>query len=153
MKQYVREATIEDLDGLVDIRCKFLNVMERAEVPDLPIVTRAWLEQHIKNGTFKAWIADVDGQIVCCSGLMIVDYPPGYMASSDGQEGYILNIFTLPEWRGKGLASLIMEEIVNYMRKHKINRATLHTTEEARALYERHGFRATHTEMEWLLEA
>lgn len=153
MEQYVREAAIEDLDGLVDIRCAFLNSLERSDVSNLPIVTRAWLEQHLKNGSFKAWITEIDGKIVSCSGLMIKDYPPGYMHAPDGLEGYILNIFTLPEYRGKGLAGLMMKHIVAYLRKMGIHRATLHATEEARGLYERYGFKSTHTEMEWLLEA
>jgi GNAT superfamily N-acetyltransferase len=55
----------------------------------------------------------------------------------------VLNVFTEPEWRKRGAARLVMEEILRWAREEKLDRLVLHASDEARSLYEQMGFIAT----------
>jgi len=61
----------------------------------------------------------------------------------DGREGYILNIYTVPSWRRRGVARAIMCAILDYVRERSIAVATLHATPDGRPLYEAFGFQST----------
>ena len=51
-----------------------------------------------------------------------------------------MNVFTEPEWRRRGIAALLLEEIIEWSRKEFLDRLVLHASEEGRTLYGRVGF-------------
>ena len=55
----------------------------------------------------------------------------------------MLNDFTEPAWRRRGLAELLMHHVLEWARDQRLDRLVLHASAEARALYERLGFVAT----------
>jgi GNAT superfamily N-acetyltransferase len=59
-----------------------------------------------------------------------------------------MNMYTLPKWRGKGIASALIQETVAFVKGTSAKRIWLHTTEVARPVYERAGFVTSATEME-----
>jgi GNAT superfamily N-acetyltransferase len=58
----------------------------------------------------------------------------------------IVNVFTEPEWRQRGLAKLLMNTIIAWSREQNLDALVLHASDDGRALYEQLGFIAT-TEM------
>ena len=52
----------------------------------------------------------------------------------------IVNVFTEPEWRRRGVAKLLMEQIISWARAERLDRLVLHASDEGRALYEQMGF-------------
>jgi len=69
--------------------------------------------------------------------------PNGDAAISEGRHAIILNVFTEPEWRRRGVAALLIQHIIAWSREQRLDRLVLHASAEARALYERLGFIAT----------
>jgi predicted GNAT family N-acyltransferase len=65
-------------------------------------------------------------------------------------DGHIGRMAVLPAWRGKGVGSAILDELLAMASERGIQRIVLHAQTQARAFYERHGFR---TEGEEFLEA
>lgn len=61
----------------------------------------------------------------------------------EGRHAIILNVFTEPQWRRRGVAALLMNEIVRWAQNEKLDQLVLHSSPEARSLYERMGFNAT----------
>ncbi len=57
-----------------------------------------------------------------------------------GRHGVIVNVFTEPEWRRKGLAGMLLKQIIDWSRDEKLDRLLLHASANGRALYERLGF-------------
>jgi GNAT superfamily N-acetyltransferase len=53
----------------------------------------------------------------------------------------ILNVFTEPEWRRRGVAKLLLEEIIAWAREKRLDRLVLHASDEGQALYEGLGFK------------
>jgi GNAT superfamily N-acetyltransferase len=67
-------------------------------------------------------------------------------AMFDGEHGHLRGMAVLPEWRGTGVASLLLAAIENWLRAHGCRQVTLGTTELLRAalaFYEKNGFRRT----------
>jgi GNAT superfamily N-acetyltransferase len=54
-----------------------------------------------------------------------------------------VNVFTEPQWRRHGIASLLVEEIVAWSKDQRIERLLLHASAEGRSLYEQFGFVAS----------
>src|SRR5205085_7694692 len=89
---------------------------------------RAYFEKQIPSGEFIAWISEARGEVVATSGLVFWHRPPTSPGSS-GVEAYIMNMYTVPEWRGRGLASRLFEEVIEYVRSNAEGRVTMHDTE------------------------
>ncbi len=59
-----------------------------------------------------------------------------------------MNMYTLPAWRGRGVATALMQEIINYVQNTSARRIRLQTTKDGQPVYERCGFVFTHEDME-----
>jgi GNAT superfamily N-acetyltransferase len=86
-----------------------------------------------------SWVAEVNGQAVASGGLVIHSAPPS-IRNRRGLEGYVLSVFTAPEWRKQGMARGIMTAIIAYLREKGIAGVTLRATEEGCPLYLSLGF-------------
>lgn len=61
-----------------------------------------------------------------------------------------MNMYTLPEWRRRGVARAIMAAMLSWLQAQGISAATLHATPQGQPLYEQFGFAPTN-EMRVLL--
>jgi len=58
----------------------------------------------------------------------------------EGRQGTIVNVFTEPRWRRRGIAGLLVKEIITWSRNEQIDRLLLHASDKGRSVYERLGF-------------
>ena len=68
---------------------------------------------------------------------------PDGPAVAHGRHAIVLNVFTEPEWRRRGLAELLMRQVIAWAREERLDRLVLHASPQGRALYERLGFQGT----------
>lgn len=119
----IRTATQSDVAALVAI--------ERACFGDP--WTRAGLLETVQYETSRAFVAEFGGQVI------------GYvMARISGEEGEILNLAVLPEYRRRGIARCLLEEAIDAVTAAGVREAYLEVREsnaEALALYQAFGFR------------
>ena len=54
-----------------------------------------------------------------------------------------MNVFTEPQWRQRGIAGLLIKEIIIWSKYEQIARLVLHASDEGRSIYERLGFIAS----------
>ncbi|MFX0162016.1 MAG: GNAT family N-acetyltransferase, partial [Candidatus Hodarchaeota archaeon] len=64
-----------------------------------------------------------------------------------GREAYIMNMYTLPEWQNKGLATNLLKEIIKFIKETNVQRIRLHATEAGKKIYEKIGFVSVSSEM------
>jgi len=57
-------------------------------------------------------------------------------------------MYTLPEWRGRGVATQLVQEIINFVKKTDAKRIWLRTTKDGQKVYEQCGFTFTSHDME-----
>jgi GNAT superfamily N-acetyltransferase len=108
-----------------------------------------WLERMMVDGKYFGWIT-FDGEWpVASAGLMLMDWPPGPFDPVGEIRGYILNVFVEPEYRGRGLAMVVVEACMAESRRRGIQVITLHASDAGRPLYESLGFGPTN-EMRYL---
>ncbi len=144
-----RRATLEDVEVLVQLRLQLFR--ETGEMrsgtpsPEVVEMTRTYFQENLPAERFLAWIAETDRQVIGTSGLIFFEKPPTVKTH---REAYVMNMYTIPEWQRKGVASALLQEIISYVQTTSARRIWLRTTEAGRRLYEKHGFVPTKDELE-----
>ncbi len=66
---------------------------------------------------------------------------------ASGNKAYIMNMYTNPAYRRKGIATKILDMLVNDAKNKGITDISLETTDMGRPLYEKYGFIKMNNEM------
>jgi GNAT superfamily N-acetyltransferase len=150
----IRPGTAGDAETIVEHRRAMFFEMgyrEQELLNSMSASFRPWLRQKMLSGEYLAWVAVVEGgAIVAGLGLWLMDWPP-HMIGPGARRGNILNVYTDPGHRRRGLASRLMETALGWCRASGIRAVILHSSADGRVLYERLGFQATN-EMRILLD-
>ena len=142
-----RLATIADVEALVALRGAFLAEVSDAtgSEPELVTAMTQYFRATLPTGEFIAYLAEAQGRIVATSGLIFHRNPPS-LRNLIGTSGYVMNMYTLPEWRGRGIASAAAAS-AHRLSRQKGLRVSLHALPEAQALYAKAGFVPVDNEM------
>ncbi len=147
----IRQATTDDIDQLVQLRLLLFEeieeIVQNISVDVIRQATRAYLAKSLPQRTFLAWVAESENHIVATSGLVLFERLPA-PGNLSGQEAYILNMYTLPQWRGQGLATALLQEILRFAKETSIRRLWLNATQSGKPVYEKAGFLAESSAME-----
>ena len=142
-KDYViRPATLDDIDVLITLRLTMFRAMgfdDDSLLERIAVTCRTYFEQHLPTAQFRAWVADTTSSVVASIGLVVHSIPPS-PRNQIGQEGYLMNLVTLPGWRRQGIARALLIHVVEVLREEGIPVASLHTSADGRELYENLGF-------------
>jgi GNAT superfamily N-acetyltransferase len=117
-----------------DRNVQALDAMEHA--------SHAIFEEALRNGTYRGWFVEADGRIVSGGGVLLVTFQPSPRDPRPVRP-FIVNIYTEPPYRRRGLARRLMEEMVAWCRAEGYAGVSLHATDEGRPLYESMGFTPT----------
>lgn len=109
-----------------------------------------WVEPRLSAGTYLGWIVEHGEVAVAGAGLMILDWPPHFI-DPQPLRSYLLNVYTHPQHRGRGLARMLTQTALQETQRRGIRIMSLHASEFGRPLYEKLGFAATN-EMRIVLE-
>ncbi|HEX4055509.1 MAG TPA: GNAT family N-acetyltransferase [Tepidisphaeraceae bacterium] len=145
-------ATIEDVAALTDLRLAFL-----AEVSTAPAEAETrtaileYFSQAIPAGEFVAYIAVARSRIIATSGLVTHVHPPSSFHPT-GREAYIMNMYTDPAWRRRGIATKLVQMLIDHGRQNGCDRISLHTHPQGRSIYTKAGFSPIETEMRLTLQ-
>ncbi len=118
------EGTVEELDRMVE-------------------VASPWLARALADGSYHHWLAlDASGR-VCGGGGVLLSPWPANPKNPCTQRAVILNVYTEPEFRKRGIGRLIMMAIMAWVREQGLRSVNLHASSEGRPLYEKLGFEPT----------
>lgn len=142
----VRRASLDDVETLVRLRHDMQQELHEGHphgVPPEELVDaiRAYFQKELRGGHFAAFFAERDGEIGATGAVVVYDVPPG-PSNPSGTEAIIMNMYTVPKWRGHGLATLIMNELIRHGYQEGARRFWLRASEDGRAVYEKLGFEA-----------
>ncbi len=139
----IRRVTNEDLSGMTEARLDYLREMQgdrpSAYLKELQQSLELFFIQSIAEGSFIALLAEYEGKAVSYGG-MILKKIPGDLNQSSYLEGDILNMYTLPEYRRKGISSLILENLLAEAEKKGVSKVALHCSKDGEPLYRKYGF-------------
>jgi GNAT superfamily N-acetyltransferase len=142
----IRPATLADAEVIQRHRRSMFADMQYRDDSALDAMSERflpWLRRKMAAGEYLAWFAiSPDGEIAAGIGLWLMDWP-SHMIGPGAPRGNILNVYTEPSHRRRGLARSLMMAALGYCRESGIRAVILHASREGRALYESFGFEAT----------
>ena len=139
-----RPATLEDVPELVNLH--FMAISETNGVdpdqrtPEFESMVRKYFEDSLADKSYFGAVAEVDGKLVSNNGLVLYRKPPAFKGTT-GIVGYVTNVYTLPEFRKRGIAAELMKLLAAYAKEAGAGKIHLGTTDEGRGLYEKIGFK------------
>jgi len=151
----IRPATVQDAEIIGYHRARMFHDM--GQIPDhlfesFRSRSAERLRELLDSGEYLGWLAAnaaKPDQIVAGAGVQlrqVLPHPGNDQAFAEGRHGLIINVFTEPEWRRRGLAKLLTNTIITWSREQNLDGLVLHASGDGRALYEQLGFIST-TEM------
>ena len=139
----IRRASLEDVEELVRLRLALEresgHLTQDIRLPDLRRATHQYLLETLPGEAFIVWVAEAQGKIVATSGLIFFQKPPSERNLS-GLEAYILNMYTLPEWRGQGIATALLHTLIDFIKQTPAHRIWMYATQDGKPIYEKAGF-------------
>lgn len=138
----IRKAGLNDLDSLVDNRFDFIKELHSTDMvisEDLKQYTYDYMREHLIDDSMVAWIATEGEKIISCAIVCYYNILPG-ITNKTGKTGYIQNVYTLSEYRHKGLASDLVGRIIKDARERKVGELYLNATDMGRPIYDKLGF-------------
>ena len=112
--------------------------LEAMDTTFVPYVRRALAE-----GTYRGWLACTSDQRVVAGGGVIVHEWPASPVNPNPHRAYILNVYTEPEYRRRGIARCVVTTIIQWCRDEGFQRVSLHASSAGRRLYKSLGFEPT----------
>lgn len=141
----VREASRADVELLVQLRLEYIradlaDLDERGEAA-IAAQLRTWIPANLGQ-RFFAEVAFVDGRAAAVAMLAVNEFPanPGF---PNGLVGTVLNVWTRPPYRRRGLATAVMRHLIRTGAQLGLSRLELRSSVAAQRLYESLGFGPT----------
>jgi len=150
----IRKAVVEDTDKLIGLRFSYLSDdkgrnFTQSESDAIVRQLRDYIPRQIGN-EFYAYIAELGDQAIA-SVFLVVSERPANPSFITGKIGTILNVFTNPLYRHKGIATQLLKMAINEAKAMNISRLELSASRAGKPLYEMLGFQTNesgrHTEM------
>lgn len=145
MSVSVKKATLSDLDALMEWRMRVLaEVFPAGEQENRTLIrtnNEMYYRRHLADGTHTACFAvdDKTGRIVGCGGICYQNEMPS-PDNPSGTNGYLMNIYALPETRGGGIGREIVEFLIDDAKRRGTEKIYLESSSMAKRLYYEIGF-------------
>lgn len=143
----IRKASADsekDIDILIQFRVDYfshdlnLNHLSKEEEAAMRAQMPDYFRRHL-GVDMTAFIAEIDGKPVGTAFLLVVEKPanPVFL---NGKTGMMLNVYTSAEYRLRGIATKVMEAVLEEARRQELVYIELLATPAGRKVYEKMGF-------------
>jgi len=140
----IRHATPEDCDEILRHRRGMFHDMGFTDAKTLDMVvanSRPFIEGGLAEGWYRGWFAlDDNGTPIAGVGLVITDWVAHPLTADQARRAYVLNVYTYPEFRRRGLAVKLMEVVISWCRNEGFRTLWLHASAAGQPIYETMGF-------------
>ena len=144
----IRKLNLNDLEQMVNLRIaiqnydlKYINDKDIIINEDLlKEATRKYIAEHLDKNLFMFGLF-IGEELVANCGYYLDEHFPTYI-NSNGYLGYICNVFTKEEYRGKGYQRKVFNECFEYAKQKGITNFKLSSKNEvAINMYKSFGFK------------
>lgn len=144
-------ASLDDIELLVKSRIIVLreanNLDDSADMSELEAQSYDYYRQAIPSGEHIAYLIFDDYKFIGCGGVSFFRVMPT-CHNPTGKKAYLMNIYTAPEYRRKGIAYKTLDLLIKSAKEQGINHITLEATAMGQPMYEKYGFTKMNNEME-----
>lgn len=120
-----------------------------AEMAEVEAETRKYYSESFEKDSNVTYLVYDGSRWIAAGSVSFYRIMPTYHNPS-GKKAYIMNVYTHPDYRRKGIAMKMLELLVAEARNRGIGQISLEATEEGKPLYEKFGFTQMKDEMELL---
>ena len=138
-----QRAILQDLEALVELRIQFTTLLtgiqEPAAIDNLRETLRSYFTRVLTDNTSIWVLAKAGNTAVATGGILMRESPPNFKNLS-GKMAYLVNIYTVPAFRRKGISSAVLTKLMEEARTLGTHMFELHATEEGAFVYKKLGF-------------
>lgn len=146
-----KKASIDDLELLTETRIEVLlaanGLPEDTDMDGVREQARRYYQKALQDGTHVAYLVMDGDRFAGAGGVSFFQVMPTYHNPS-GRRAYIMNVYTRPEYRRRGIAYRTLDLLVREAEGRGVTAVSLEATAMGRPLYERYGFVGMNDEME-----
>ena len=151
MELQYKKAALDDIEILTKTRIEVLRAANKlSDEEDMSEVERQSYEYYkeaLADGSHTAYLVFDGDKFVGAGGISYYRVMPTFHNPS-GKKAYVMNMYTAPDYRRKGIAYKTLELLIEDAKAKGIDSISLEATEMGRPLYERYGFVQMNDEME-----
>ena len=151
MNLIYKRAELEDIDILTKTRIEVLRAANQlSDDTDMSEVEREsynYYQKALCDGSHIAYLVFDEERFVGAGGVSFFQVMPTYHNPS-GNKAYIMNMYTNPEYRRKGIAIKTLDMLIKDAKNKGVTSISLEATDMGRPLYEKYGFIKMNDEME-----
>jgi GNAT superfamily N-acetyltransferase len=141
----IRPASLADIPEILRQRRRMYEDIHHTDSLALDTVvslSSAYFKIALAEGSFRAWLA-TDGDRPVAGGAVLVSPWPAHPNDLECRRATILNVYTDPEYRRRGISRTLVQTIITWCRREGFAYVSLHASDEGRRLYESLGFEAS----------
>ena len=146
-----RKATIDDLEILTETRIEVLRAANQlgndVDMSEVKKQSFTYYQNALKENVHLAYLIFDENIFVGAGGISYYKVMPTYH-NPTGRKAYIMNMYTKPEYRRKGIALKTLDLLVKDAMERGVTAISLEATAMGRPLYEKYGFITMNDEME-----
>jgi GNAT superfamily N-acetyltransferase len=134
-----RKANVDDIPTLIAMRKQ--QLLDEGLNPDanIDVEMKDYFLHTLSDGSFISWLAVEKSKIVATSGLCFYQLPPSY-SNPTGRVAYVTNMFTVKEYRKKGISSHLLTLILDEAKRLNYKVIRLHASADGKPIYSKAGF-------------
>ena len=136
-------ANQNDIDELIRLRLAFIT----EDAGSLSSLQEQCIEEQLRDYFNRklgkeliAFVARDEKCIIAVAYLLLMEMPANARLQN-GLFGEVLNVYTLPEFRGRGLCTTLMQHLITYCKKCGLGCIDLSATERGYPIYAKLGFK------------
>ena len=148
-----RLATVHDAAAIAGHRAQMFYEMGSLTddlMEPLALLSTDYMERTITADEYVGWLAyelHEPLHLIAGAGVLIRQIPPfptvdaaGNRGLALGKQGLVLNVYVERAFRRRGIATVLMQEILAWSSRERIDRLVLHASEAGKPLYKGLGF-------------
>jgi GNAT superfamily N-acetyltransferase len=142
-KLEINKVNAEDIPELIRYRIDYLTEMQgtrdKLYLNKLASKMTSFFKKSISEGSFFGLVATIESEIIAYGG-MVIRHIPGDFSNSVYLEADILNMYTIPAARKRGVSGQILLRLIQEAKSMGITKLCLHTSVDGENLYRSAGF-------------
>lgn len=144
------KADKENFAQVIKLRFEMLMVVNNLKSDVFNVDFKDATNEYFCNGNQTTFLAMDGGVAIGCATVCYIMVMPTY-SHPTGKRAHVMNVYVREGYRKKGIAQMMMKEIVNDAIEKGITHINLDATEQGRPLYEKIGFKPTEEGMVMIL--
>lgn len=151
MELNYKKAVLEDIEILTETRITVLRAANQlsddVEMSNVKEQSYLYYQKALSEDSHVAYLVFDDNEFVGAGGISFFHVMPTFH-NPTGKKAYIMNMYTKPEYRRKGIAYKTLDLLVAEAKQRGIYAISLEATDMGKPLYEKYGFVKMNDEME-----